>query len=185
VFGLFFYPRRKEMKRLLALTLSLASIGFVASSAEAGIKKSSADRTTPANVVRQDIHIRIGNGGRRYDNRRYNRSSRYYRGYNRGYYRNYNRSSYRSYNRGYYPAYNQGYARRRSSSSYSRGYYPSYYGGSYYRTYNNGYNRSYAGGRARSDAARRAYMRGFMRGYSKGYNRRAEGRYARRGYLMY
>jgi hypothetical protein len=156
-----FLSRRKGMKRLLALTLSLASIGFVASSAEAKTDKSFA-HTATANAVRQ-ITIRIGSGSRRY-NRRYNRG--YSRTYNRGYYRNYNRGYYtRSYSRSYYPTYSRGYSR-----TYSRVYYPTYNTG-YYRSYNRGYNSS----------VRRAYRRGFIRGYTRGTQRR----YTQRRYVIY
>lgn len=151
-----FLSRSKGMKRLLALTLSIASIGFLASSAEAKTDNSFA-RTATANAVRQ-IVISIGSGSRRYNRR-----------YNRGYNRAYNRRYYRTYSRAYYPAYNRGYTR-----SYSRVYYPTYNTG-YYRSYNRGYNSS----------LRRAYRRGFIRGYTRGANRGYQRRYASRRYVIY
>lgn len=166
----YFLSRRKGMKRLLAITLSLASIGFVASSAEAKTDNSFA-RT--ANARPPQIVISIGSGNRRY--RRYNRGSNRY--YNRGYYRRaYNRGYYtRSYSRSYYPTYGRSYYR-----SYS--YYPTYNRG-YYRSYNRGYNGYYRRGGYNS-AVRRAYRRGFIRGYTRGVNRSYPRRYSR-GYVIY
>jgi hypothetical protein len=60
------------MKRLLALTLSLASIGFVASSAEA---KAAGTSKSSAATVAVAPQVRIQLGGRR-NNRRFNRRVR-------------------------------------------------------------------------------------------------------------
>lgn len=163
-----FISRSNGMKRLLALTLSFASIGFIAASAEAKTGNSFAAAAT-ANAVRQ-ITIRIGSGSRRY-NRRYNR-----RTYNRGYYPAYNRSYTRSYNRSYYPTYGRSYSR-----TYTRVYYPTYNTG-YYRSYNRGYN-TY--NRGYNSSLRRAYRRGFVRGYTRGANRSYQRRYAAGRYVIY
>jgi hypothetical protein len=64
------------MKKILALTLSLASIGFVASSAEAKAAQSSISPATiiAANSAVPQVRIQIGSGRR--NNRRNNRRVR-------------------------------------------------------------------------------------------------------------
>jgi hypothetical protein len=68
-------PRKgKNMKKLLSLALSLASIGFVASSAEAKASEASIAPATTIAATAPQVRIQLG-GGRRND-RRYNRRVR-------------------------------------------------------------------------------------------------------------
>jgi len=64
------FVKGKNMKKLLALTLSLASIGFVASSAEA--KAAGTANSSAATVAAATPQMRIQIGQGRRNNRRFN-----------------------------------------------------------------------------------------------------------------
>lgn len=171
---LFSIKEYEGMKKLLALTLSIASVVFVALPTEAKTNNSGLNTLT-VNASKPQIYIQIGSG--RGYNRRYNRRS--YRSYNRGYNRVYSRSYSRGYNRGYYPAYNRSYSR-----SYSRVYYPTYN-----RSYNQGYSRSYSRGysynRGYSPSYNRSYSRSYIRGYRRGFRQGYQQRANRSSYRNY